>query len=134
MNIKNNSFIMSDNSKITVYLIDDDDSIRDAIGMLLHSANMNVQAFDTGEKFLYSNPQIERSCIISDLKMKDLDGFSLCEKLKKKGVNIPIIFLTAFDSQEYRKRAREIGASGYLSKPVDDQALIDSINWAMSKK
>jgi len=125
---------MSDNSKITVYLIDDDDSIRDAIGMLLHSANMNVQAFDTGEKFLYSNPQIERSCIISDLKMKDLDGFSLCEKLKKKGVNIPIIFLTAFDSQEYRKRAREIGASGYLSKPVDDQALIDSINWAMSKK
>jgi len=125
---------MSDNSKITVYLIDDDDSIRDAIGMLLHSVNMNVQAFDTGEKFLYSNPQIERSCIISDLKMKDLDGFSLCEKLKKKGVNIPIIFLTAFDSQEYRKRAREIGASGYLSKPVDDQALIDSINWAMSKK
>jgi FixJ family two-component response regulator len=125
---------MYDNSKITVYLIDDDDSIRNAIEMLLQSANMNVETFISGEKFLQFNPQNNRSCIISDLKMKGLDGFSLCEKLKKKGVNIPIIFLTAFDSQEYRKRAREIGASGYLSKPVDDQALIDSINWAMSKK
>jgi FixJ family two-component response regulator len=125
---------MYDNSKITVYLIDDDDSIRNAIEMLLQSANMNVETFISGEKFLQFNPQNNRSCIISDLKMKGLDGFSLCEKLKKKGVNIPIIFLTAFDSQEYRKRAREIGASGYMSKPVDDQALIDSINWAMSKK
>lgn len=125
---------MSDNSKITVYLIDDDVSIRNAIGMLLHSANMNVQAFDTGEKFLSSNPQIERSCIISDLKMKALDGFSLCEKLHEKGVNIPIIFLTALDSQEYRKHAQDIGAAGYLSKPVDDQALIDNIHWVMSKK
>jgi two-component system response regulator FixJ len=125
---------MYDNSKITVYLIDDDDSIRNAIEMLLQSANMNVETFISGEKFLQFNPQNNRSCIISDLKMKGLDGFSLCEKLHEKGVNIPVIFLTAFDSQEYRKRAREIGASGYMSKPVDDQALIDSINWAMSKK
>jgi two-component system response regulator FixJ len=125
---------VSDNSKIMVYVIDDDDSIRNAIEMLLQSANMNVQTFNTGEKFLHSNSQNERSCIISDLKMKGLDGFDLCKKLKEKGINIPIIFLTAFDSQEYRKHAREIGAAGYLSKPVDDQALIDTIHWAMSKK
>ena len=117
-----------------VYLIDDDDSIRDAIEMLLQSANMNVQTFKTGDKFLQCNHQIERSCIISDLKMKGLDGFDLCKKLHGKGINIPVIFLTAFDSQEYRKHAREIGAAGYLSKPVDDQALIDSIHWALSKK
>ena len=125
---------MSDNSKITVYLIDDDDSIRNAIEMLLQSANMNVQTFITVEKFLQFNPQNSGSCIISDIKMKCLDGFDLCERLHEKGVNIPVIFLTAFDSKEYRKRAREIGAAGYLSKPVDDQALIDSIHWAMSKK
>jgi two-component system response regulator FixJ len=125
---------VSDNSKIMVYLIDDDVSIRNAIEMLLQSANMNVQTFITGEKFLQFNPQNSRSCIISDIKMKGLDGFDLCKKLKEKGINIPIIFLTAFDSQEYRKHAREIGAAGYLSKPVDDQALIDTIHWAMSKK
>lgn len=125
---------MSDNSKIMVYVIDDDDSIRQAIDMLLQSANMNVQAFSKGEQFLYCNHQTERSCIISDLKMKGLDGFSLFEKLHEKGINIPVIFLTASDSQEYRKHAREIGAAGYLSKPVDDQALIDTIHWALSKK
>ncbi len=125
---------MSDNSKIMVYLIDDDDSIRQAIDMLLQSANMNVQAFSKGEQFLQTNPQRNGSCIISDLKMKGLDGFSLCEKLHDKGINIPVIFLTAFDSQEHRKHAREIGAAGYLSKPVDDQALIDTIHWAMSNK
>ena len=125
---------MSDNSKIMVYLIDDDDSIRQAIDMLLQSANMNVQAFSKGEQFLRINPQHNGSCIITDLKMKGLDGFSLCEKLHEKGINIPVIFLTAFDSQEYRQHAKEIGAAGYLSKPVDDQALIDTIHWAMSKK
>ena len=125
---------MSDNSKIMVYLIDDDDSIRQAIDMLLQSANMNVQTFSKGEQFLHINPQHNGSCIITDLKMKDLDGFSLCEKLHEKGINIPVIFLTAFDSQEYRQHAKEIGAAGYLSKPVDDQALIDTIHWAMSKK
>ncbi len=124
---------MSDNSKIMVYLIDDDDSIRQAIDMLLQSANMNVQTFSKGEQFLHINPQHNGSCIITDLKMTDLDGFSLCEKLHEKGINIPVIFLTAFDSQEYRQHAKEVGAAGYLSKPVDDQALIDTIYWAMSK-
>ncbi len=117
-----------------VYVIDDDDSIRDAIEMLLQSANMNVQTFKTGEKFLQINHQNQRSCIISDLKMKGMDGFDLCENLHKEGINIPLIFLTAFDSKEYRKHAREIGAAGYLSKPVDDQALIDTIHWALSIK
>ncbi len=124
---------MFDNSKILVYVIDDDDSIRDAIEMLLLSANMNVQTFKTGEEFLHLDHQKERSCIISDLKMKGLDGFDLCKKLHKKGINIPVIFLTAFDSHEYRRQAKEIGAVGYLSKPVDDQAMIDTIHWAMSK-
>ena len=125
---------MSDNSKIMVYVIDDDESIRKALEMLLQSANMNVQAFESGEDFLQFKPQNERSCIITDLKMKDLDGFDLCNKLNENGIDIPVVFLTAFDSQKYRKYARQIGAAGYLSKPVDDQALIDTIHWAMSKK
>ncbi len=125
---------MSDNSKIMVYVIDDDESIRKALEMLLQSANMNVQAFESGEDFLQFNPQNEKSCIITDLKMQDLDGFDLCKKLNETGINIPVVFLTAFDSQKYRNYARQIGAAGYLSKPVDDQALIDTIQWAMSKK
>ena len=117
-----------------VYVIDDDESIRKSLEMLLQSANMNVQAFESGEDFLQFKPQNERSCIITDLKMKDLDGFDLCNKLNENGIDIPVVFLTAFDSQKYRKYARQIGAAGYLSKPVDDQALIDTIHWAMSKK
>ena len=125
---------MSDNFKIMVYVIDDDESICKALEMLLQSANMNVQTFKSGEQFLDFNPRKKRSCIVTDLKMKGLDGFSICKNLQERGVNIPVIFLTAIDSAEYRQQARQCGASGYLSKPVDDKALTDTIHWAMSKK
>jgi FixJ family two-component response regulator len=117
-----------------VYVIDDDESIRKALEMLLQSANMNVQAFESGEQFLDFNPRKEMSCIVTDLKMKGLDGISICKNLQEKGVDIPIIFLTAFDSAEYRLQASQCGAAGYLSKPVDDKALTDTIYWAICNK
>jgi len=123
-----------ENSKITVYVVDDDDSVRNALNMLLQSASMNVHTFKTGDMLLNSKLQEKGCCLISDVTMKGIDGFGLCKKLHAKGVDIPVVFLTAFDSQEYRQHAREIGASGYLTKPVDDQALIDAIHWAVTNR
>jgi len=123
-----------ENPKITVYVVDDDDSVRDAINMLLQSARMNVHTFKTGDILLNSKLQEKECCLISDVKMKGIDGFSLYKKLHAIGVDIPVIFLTAFDSQDYRQHAREIGAAGYLTKPVDDQALIDAIHWAVTNR
>ena len=116
-----------------VYLIDDEDSILASIEMLLQSVDMNVMTFDSGVGFLAHEPKVKNSCIVSDLQMKEMDGFSFCKTLNERGIDIPVIFLSAFDTRENRLRARKIGAVGYLSKPVDDQALLDSIQWTMSR-
>jgi FixJ family two-component response regulator len=63
-----------------------------------------------------------------------MDGFDLMEQLISKGIHIPIICVTAFDDVKSRERARELGAAAYFTKPVDDQALIDAINWAIQSE
>lgn len=123
---------MSDDSKKTVYIIDDDRSVRESLRMLLHSADLDVEVFDLAEEFLQSKPYQENSCLISDIKMKGISGFDLQKELVIRGIKIPLIFLTASDSEESRKKAKLTGAAGYLHKPVDDQALLDTIYWAMT--
>ena len=123
---------MSDNFKIMVYIVDDDESVCASLSMLMYSVNMNVQSFRHPNEFMNCQPQLERSCLITDIEMKGMDGFDLQIKLRAEGIDLPTIFLTASDSDENRQRAKQNGAIGYLTKPVDDQALLDSIHWALS--
>lgn len=123
---------MSDNSEKIVYIIDDDISVGKSLSMLLNSADMNVKVFDLAEEFLKCTLQYENSCLISDIEMKGISGFDLQKELVSRGIKIPMIFLTASYSEENRHRAKKSGAVGYLSKPVDDQALLDTIYWAMT--
>ncbi len=123
---------MSGNSKIIVYVVDDDKSVRQALSMLLLSAGMDVQTYELVEEFLKCKPREENACLISDIKMKGLNGFDLQQKLNNRGIKIPVVFLTAFDTQQSRQRAKQSGAAGYLRKPVDSEALLDTIQWAVS--
>jgi CheY-like chemotaxis protein len=82
---------------------------------------------------MYSNVT-DNDCIILDLRMPGMNGFDLMKKLRAKCIQIPIICVTAFDAAESREQAQELGASAYFTKPVDDQALIDAINWATQRK
>ena len=125
---------MPDNSRILVYIVDDDASVRKALKMLFLSANIDVQVFENAIDFLKYNIKEEMTCLVSDVKMKGMGGFELQQELLDKGINIPVIFLTAFDSSESRQRAKKACAVGYFRKPVDDQALLDTINWALSSK
>ena len=123
---------MPDESKIRIYVVDDDESVRKALTMLFISAGMEIQAFEAAEDLLNRQLKEKKACVISDIKMKGLSGLELKQKLAERGVKIPVIFLTAFDSNEIRQQAKQVGAAGYLRKPVDDQALLDTIHWAMS--
>jgi FixJ family two-component response regulator len=123
---------MSDNSKTMVYIVDDDISVRKALSMLVLSADLQVQTFERPEEFLNYTHQKKESCLIMDVEMKGMAGLDFYKKLKTKKINIPIIFLTASDSKKNRERAKQTGAIGYLSKPVDDQALLDTIQWALT--
>jgi len=126
--------VLPNEPKILVYVVDDDASVRRALKMLLISADMEVRTFEQAKDFLKCEFREEKLCLIADIKMKGIDGLELQQQLDKRGIKIPIIFLTAVDSSEIRQRAKQAGAAGLFRKPVDDQALIDSIRWALSKE
>ena len=115
-----------------VYLVDDDESVRKALQRLLRSAGFDVKAFSSAEEFLQSgNLDEKRACIIMDIRMPGLTGFDLQEKLASKGIRIPVITVSAFDDAATRERARKLGATAFFRKPVDGEALIDAIHWAI---
>jgi FixJ family two-component response regulator len=115
-----------------VYLIDDDESVRKALQRLLRSAGLDVKAFSSAEEFLQSANLGEKgACIILDIRMPGLTGFDLQEKLASKAIRIPVITVSAFDDAATRERARKLGATAFFRKPVDGEALIDAIHWAM---
>ena len=124
--------MLLDESKILIYVVDDDSSVRQALEMLLISADMEVKIFERGEDFLKCKRREEKACLIADITMKGLGGLELQQQLTARGIKIPVIFLTAFDSNEIRQQSKQAGAAGYFRKPVDDQALLDTIKWALS--
>ena len=124
---------MQENSKLMVYIVDDDNSICSALSMLMESVDINVKSFEMAQDFLKCKIHDENCCLITDINMKGISGFDLQKELIKRENNIPIIFLSSSDSNESRQRAKRSGAVSYLTKPVDDKALLDSIYWALSK-
>ena len=114
------------------YVIDDDASVRKAFGRLFRSANLDAETFSSAEEFLISPKQKENACIIIDIRMPGLSGFDLQQKLSAEGIKIPVIVISASDDVETRERARELGAIAFFRKPIDDQALLDAVWWAIS--
>jgi FixJ family two-component response regulator len=72
--------------------------------------------------------------MIVDIRLEGKSGLELQDDLRAAGSDLPMIFITGFDTAETRDRAKEAGAAGYFRKPVDDQALLDSIHWALAKQ
>lgn len=123
---------MPDKDTPVIYVVDDELSIRKAMERLMISMELAVQTFSSGEEFLVEKVRDNNACLIADIKMSPMGGLELQRQLIKRGSKIPVIFITAFDSENVRQAAKDAGAVGYFRKPVDAQALIDSIRWALS--
>ena len=93
---------------------------------------MEPHTFASVEDFVRSNPSDVNACVVSDIQMPGLSGLDLPALLARAGHQLPVIFVTAHDTPETRARAQSMGAVGYFRKPVDDQALLDAIAWALS--
>ena len=117
-----------------IYVIDDDESVRKAFKRLLRSVNLEVEAFPSAEEFLRSQKPNKNSCIIIDVRMPGLTGFDLQRKLNDQGIRIPVIVISASDDAQIREQARELGAVAFFRKPIDDQALLDAISWAIAQR
>ncbi len=117
-----------------IFLIDDDDSVRRALGRVMTSAGFESRAFSTAENFLEAVLPDRRcpSCVVTDMTLPGLSGLELKLQLNTRQTGIPVIFLTANDTAEMRAAAHQAGAAGFFRKPVDTQALIDAIQWAFN--
>jgi FixJ family two-component response regulator len=116
-----------------VFIIDDDDSVRDSIADLLESAGLESETFATPQQFLGRQAADGPSCIVLDLRLPGMDGLDVQRALAEAGITTPIIFLTAFADVPTTVKAMKSGAIEFLTKPFDDQELLDAICWALER-
>jgi len=118
-------------AKLFVYLVDDDESVRASLKLLLESNGYHVVAFKSAEDFLDSRLGESPSCLILDIRLPGMNGFKLQEHLVKSQTRIPVIFITGHDRERMEDEAMRLGAIAYLRKPFDERCLLDAIKWAM---
>ena len=110
-----------------VYLVDDDEAVRRALGLLLSTVGIEVAGFADPQAFLTQVPRLEPGCLILDIRMPAISGLKLQERLNEQGIDWPTIVISGHGDIEACRRAFRNGAVDFLSKPVDDQDLIDAI-------
>jgi FixJ family two-component response regulator len=115
---------------LTVYIVDDDVSVRQALARLVRSARMRAEAFETVRDLVTRAGSDEPDCVIADIRMPDVSGLELPGLLARDVHRPPVIFVTAYDTEENRAEAKNVGAAAFFRKPVDGQALLDAIAWA----
>lgn len=116
----------------TVAIVDDDPSVRIAIGNLVRSFGFATRGFASAEDLLTELPTISIDCIVSDVQMDGLGGIGLATVLRRHGPPIPVIFITAFPDERVRARALAAGGVGFLGKPFESRSLIGLIEQALS--
>ncbi len=117
----------------TVFIVDDDESLRTAIKRLVQAVGYHVKTFDSAPAFLdYPEPDTLQ-CLILDIRMPGMSGMELQEQLADAGRRIPIIFITGHGTIPMSVKAIKSGAVDFIEKPFDDQKLIDAINQALKK-
>jgi FixJ family two-component response regulator len=118
-------------AKNLISVIDDDESVRRTTARLIESFGFRAAAFESAENFLSSGQLNDTSCLIVDVQMPGMNGLQLQSQLAAKGCSIPIIFITAYDDKESRRRAMQAGAIAFLGKPFNDEQLLQGIRLAL---
>ena len=116
---------------ITVYIVDDEPSVRQALGRLVQSAGKRAEVFTTVPELVGLGCFAEPACVIADIRMPEVSGLELPGLLERRGHRLPVIFVTAYDRKQNREAARRFGAVAFFHKPIDGQALLDAIAWAV---
>ena len=113
--------------KKLISVVDDDESVRRTTILLIQSFGFQAAAFESAESLLKAGQLQETSCLIVDVQMPGMNGLQLQRHLAASGYKIPIIFITAYDSKESRQQAMQAGAVAFLSKPFNDELLLETI-------
>jgi FixJ family two-component response regulator len=117
----------------TVFVVDDDPSVRASIHGLLKSANLRSESFGTAEEFLRNKPPDGPSCLVLDVSLPGINGLDFQRQLGDAGIQIPIIFITGHGDIPMTVKAMKSGAVEFLTKPFHDQDLLNAIHQALDR-
>ena len=117
--------------ELLLSIVDDDESMRESLPDLVEEFGYAAQAFSSAQEFLSSGSANQTSCLILDVAMPGMTGPELYQELKRRGEEIPVIFITAQKDEAIRARVLELGASAFLIKPFSDVALLAAIKTAL---
>ena len=116
-----------------VYVIDDDDAVRQSLEFLLKTAKVNVRGFDSAKAFLEILPQVKSGCIVTDIRMPEITGIDLLRRVKELDLNIPVIVITGHGDIALAVEAMKVGAVDFLEKPFDDDMILSSVRAALNR-
>ena len=119
--------------RAVVFVIDDDPSMRAALEDLVSTVGLEVRVFAAPQEFLQSGPPEAPSCLVLDVRLPGMSGLTFQEELAKKGLALPVIFITGHGDIPMSVRAMKAGAVEFLSKPFHDQDLLDAIHAAIER-
>ncbi len=117
----------------TVYVVDDDPSVRACLRRLIESEGFRVETFAETTEFLNRTVQREPACLVLDVKMPGMNGLELQARLSERGATIPIIIITGHGDVQSAVRAMKLGAIDFLEKPFDNRVLLDRIHEAIEQ-
>lgn len=116
-----------------VYVIDDDEAMRDSLNFLLDSSGFEVVLFEHAQSFLEHLPSLSFGCVVSDVRMPGIDGIELLKRMKAAGSSFPILVMTGHGDVPLAVEAMKLGAVDFLEKPFEDERLTTMIEFAISQ-
>ena len=124
---------MANAKEYVVVGVDDDFRVRESIESLLESAGYATRVFASAEEFLQSGTLAAATCLITDVRMREMDGIELQRRIRLDRPKLPVIFISAHHDEKTRRRALDDGAVGFLYKPFDGVDLLEAIKVALTR-
>ncbi|MGB5162465.1 MAG: response regulator transcription factor [Thermoanaerobaculia bacterium] len=121
-------------SPATVFVVDDDEAVRDSLALLLRSVELAVATFSSAHEFLDSYDPAAPGCLILDVRLPGMSGLELQQRLADDGADLPIVFITGHGDVPMAVRAMRRGAVDFLQKPFSDQELLDRVQQALAEQ
>ena len=121
-------------TEATIYVIDDDDAVRQSLEFLLKAAGIPVRGFESAQAFLDVLSTVEHGCIVTDVRMPEITGIDLLKKVKQVRPELPVIVITGHGDISLAVDAMKIGAVDFLEKPFDDDHLLAAVKSALDRE
>ncbi len=116
-----------------IYVIDDDDAVRQSIEFSMKTVGITVHGFDSGKAFFEELPKIEHGCVVTDVRMPEITGIDVLRKVSETKPDLPVIIITGHGDVPLAVEAMKLGAIDFLEKPFDDELLIQSVRAALNR-